>query len=106
LRVGFVAVLAWAQDTSPSGPDTEPPTVAIVSATNGHRVGGRFTLAANASDNVGVAAVSFYKNDVLVETDDTAPYSVEVDFTADPPDKDYIFNAKAKDAVGNESVAW
>ena len=103
--LGFVAVIAWAQNIPPSGPDTEPPTVTIVSAVDGYRVGGRFTLAANASDNIGVAAVSFYKNDVLVETDDTAPYSVEVDFTADPPDKDCVLKAKAKDAVGNEGVA-
>jgi 1,4-alpha-glucan branching enzyme len=99
-----IAVSAWAQDTSPST-DTEPPTVAIVSAMDGYRVGGHVTLAASATDNIGVATVSFYKNDVLVETDDAAPYSVEVDFTADPPDKDYILKAKAKDSAGNESVA-
>ncbi|HEY5742568.1 MAG TPA: Ig-like domain-containing protein [Terrimicrobiaceae bacterium] len=62
---------------------TEPPAVAIVSAIDGYRLAVT-SLAASATDNIEVATVSFYKDDVHVETDAAAPYSVEVDFTADP----------------------
>jgi 1,4-alpha-glucan branching enzyme len=100
----LIAMFALAQMQPARGADTEAPTIAIISIAQGHRVGGHLTVAANASDNVGVHVVSFYKDDVLVGTDEMAPYSMEVDFTGDLPARSYVLKARAKDVVGNEGV--
>src|SRR5207247_470911 len=43
--------------TTPAAPDTTPPSVSITSPGNGQTVKGTVSVSANASDNVGVAAV-------------------------------------------------
>ena len=45
------------------GADTTPPTVSLTAPTNGATVSGTVTVAANASDNVGVAGVQFALGD-------------------------------------------
>src|SRR5205814_7488424 len=61
-------------------PDTTPPTVSISSPANGATVSGTITVAANASDNVGVAGVQFFADGAPIAAEDTtAPYSVSVD---------------------------
>jgi cellulose 1,4-beta-cellobiosidase len=58
-------------------PQNTPPTVSLTSPTSGQQVanGATVTLAANASDNTGVARVEFRIDGALVSTDTTAPYS-------------------------------
>jgi Bacterial Ig domain/Repeat of unknown function (DUF5648) len=57
----------------PPPPDTTPPTVGITSPSAGN-VSGTVTIAASASDNVGVTHVDFYVNGALVGSDSAAPY--------------------------------
>jgi hypothetical protein len=81
-----------------------PPTVAITSPTSGATVSGAVTIVANASDNVGVASISFWIDGVQVAVDTTAPYSVPWT-TATVGNGTHIIAAKAFDATGNSSSA-
>src|SRR6185503_18636590 len=57
--------------------DTTPPSVSITSPLNGATVkhGGTITIAASASDNVGITKVVFSYNNTVLTTDTTAPYT-------------------------------
>src|SRR5262249_59016238 len=58
-------------------PDTTPPAVNLTAPSNGATVSGTVTVAANASDNVGVAGVQFRLDGANLGAEDaTAPYSV------------------------------
>ena len=64
--------------TTPPPPppsDTQPPTVAITSPANGATVNGTVSVAANATDNVGVSRVEMLLDGALVATDTAAPYT-------------------------------
>ncbi len=72
------------------GPDNQPPMVNITDPTNGTsiEVGETVTIQANATDSDGsISSVSFYVNNALIATDNTAPYqtnwspSIEGSFT-------------------------
>ena len=52
-----------------------PPTAAITAPVSGSTVSGTVSIAASASDDVGVAHVRFYIDGVLTSTDTNAPYS-------------------------------
>jgi len=57
--------------------DSSPPTVAFASPTaNATLGGGRVTLSATASDDLGVVRVEFYDGDRLLGSDSSAPYSL------------------------------
>ena len=56
-------------------PDTTPPSVSISAPSAGSTVAGTKTVTASATDNVGVAKVDFYVDDVLTATDTSSPYS-------------------------------
>ena len=59
----------------PPPTDTTPPAVSITSPTAGAVIGTRLvSFGAQASDNVGVAAVEFYVDGKLIATDTAAPY--------------------------------
>src|SRR5206468_827181 len=63
-------------------PDTTPPTVAITSPSEGATVSGAVTVAASASDNVGVAGVQFFVDGAPLGAEDTtAPYAAAWDTT-------------------------
>ncbi len=83
-------------------PYTTAPTVSITSPLNGSAVkhNTNVTIAANASDNVGVTKVEFYVNNVLKCTDTTAPYSC-VWFVPAKRNVNYVLVAKAYDAANN-----
>jgi phosphatidylinositol-3-phosphatase len=83
-------------------PDTTPPTVSITSPLNGAVVPRRttVTIAASASDNVGVTKVNFYVNNTLKCTDTTAPSSC-VWFVPSKRHANYALVAKAYDAANN-----
>lgn len=59
--------------------DTSPPTVSLTAPAQGstHGVGTPLTISANASDNIGVTKVEFYRgSSTLIGTDFTAPYQI------------------------------
>ena len=76
--------------------DTTPPTVSA-SETG---TSGTITLAATASDNVGVAKVEFYVDNVLKATDTASPYSTTLDSTT-LANGSHTLVAKAYDAANN-----
>lgn len=63
--------------------------MAITSLKYNDSVGGKVDVTADASDDVGVVEVEFYKDGTLVESDTTSPYSVRFDFNAHAPDQTY-----------------
>jgi glucose/arabinose dehydrogenase len=65
---------------------------------------GTVTLAATASDNVGVAAVEFQVDGIALAEDTSAPYEAVLD-TALHAAGQHVVRARARDAAGNVS-AW
>lgn len=80
--------------------DTTAPTVAVSSPANGATVAGTVSMAATASDSVGVSKVEFYVNNVLKGSDTTSPYAYSWDTTS-AANGSYSLTAKAYDAAGN-----
>jgi hypothetical protein len=88
-----------------SGGDTTPPTVSLTSPANGQSVGGSITVAATASDNVGVAGVQFKVDSANLGVAQTAaPYSVSWDSTT-VSNGTHTLSATASDAAGNTATA-
>ena len=86
----------------PAPTDTTPPTVTMTSPATGTIVARStvVTLAASASDNVGVASVQFLVNGNVVCTDASAPYSCAWTVPGAKA-KSYTLQATATDATGN-----
>ncbi|WP_246043772.1 Ig-like domain-containing protein [Geomonas edaphica] len=80
--------------------DLIAPTVSLASPLAGSTLSGTVAVAANASDNVGVSKVEFYRNNVLQATSTTAPYGYNWDTTT-VANGSYTLSAKAYDAAGN-----
>jgi len=89
-----------------SGGDNSAPTVSIASPANGSIVARKstVTIAANATDNVGVTRVEFLVNGALQCTDTTAPYNCNWRVPA-APNKTYQLQARAFDLAGNSGAA-
>ncbi len=86
---------------SNTAPDTTAPTTSITSPTNGSTVSGTITISANASDNVGVTKVEFYRGGTtLLGTDTTSPYSLSWNTTT-VANGSYSLTTKAYDAANN-----
>ncbi|HTR81122.1 MAG TPA: glycosyl hydrolase family 18 protein [Bacteroidota bacterium] len=86
-------------------PDITPPTVAITSPANNATVSGTITIAANASDNVGVAGVQFTVDGTNAGNEITAvPYSTSLN-TASYANGSHVLAAIARDAAGNKTTA-
>ena len=85
----------------PSAGDTTYPTVSLTAPTNGSTVSNTVTVTANAADNVGVAAVSFYLDGSATPfaTDSTSPYSVSW-VTSGVSNGSHTLTAKAADTSG------
>jgi hypothetical protein len=85
--------------------DTAPPSVSVTAPINGAAAFGLVTVAASASDNVGVASVQFTLDGVNLGTQDTtAPYSILWD-TATTTDGSHTLTAVARDAAGNAATS-
>ncbi len=86
--------------------DTTPPTVTIASPTGGATVSRKstVTLAATASDDVGVTRVEFFVNGALLSTDTSSPFTGSWKVPA-KPGTTYELQAKAYDAAGNVGVS-
>ena len=83
-----------------SGSDTTPPTTSITSPASGATVSGTVTVAASASDNVGVSRVEFYRDGALAATDTSAPYQWSWNTAASANGSHTLFT-RAFDAAGN-----
>jgi beta-lactamase superfamily II metal-dependent hydrolase len=62
-------------DTGGGGVDTVPPATSITAPASGATLSGTVSVAASASDNVGVTKVELYLDGTLQSTDTTSPYS-------------------------------
>src|SRR5579864_7187977 len=86
-------------------PDTTPPTVSITSPGGGATVSATVTVAANASDNVGVAGVQFLLDGTNLGAEDTAaPYAVSWN-TVGAANGSHTLTAIARDAAGNRTTS-
>jgi chitinase len=81
-------------------PEMTPPTVSLGSPASNTTVSGTVSVAASASDNVGVTKVEYYVNGVLQATDTSAPYVYSWNTSA-LASGSYTLLAKAYDAAGN-----
>ena len=85
-------------------PDTTAPAVNITSPGNGQTVSGSVTVAANATDNVGVAGVQFLLDGRAYGTEITAaPYSLSWS-SASVANGSHTIAATARDAAGNKTT--
>ncbi len=80
-------------------PDTQPPTVAIVSPAQDSTVAGSVQVRATANDDIGVTRVVFRVDGVQIAEDATAPYSAVWDTTT-VTDGSHAVTATAFDASG------
>ena len=87
-------------------PDTTPPTVSITAPANGATVSGTaVTVAATASNNVGVAGVQFKLDGANLGAEDTtAPYSVAWNSTT-ATNGSHTLTEVARDAEGNMATS-
>jgi hypothetical protein len=85
-------------------PDTQPPSVALVSPVAGTRVMGLTTLEATATDAVGVTLVEFFVDSTKVGERTSAPWSIQADFSA-VSDGSHLLTARALDAAGNAATS-
>lgn len=83
----------------PPPPDTSAPTVSAVQAPTA-TVNRTVSLSLTATDNVGVTAVRFFVDGVLLSTDTTSPYAADWDTSAET-EGDHSLTAEAEDAAGN-----
>ena len=67
----------------------------------GQSVSGIETIIVNAEDNTEVIDVEFFIDNILVYTDDTAPYEYEWDTSLESEDIEHIIGAKVADASNN-----
>ena len=85
-------------------PDTVLPTVNLTAPTANTTLKGNVTLAANATDNVRMAHVTFFSNFAggtqIGTADATSPYTISWNSLAIPNGR-YTFTAKATDSAGN-----
>ena len=86
-------------------PDTTPPTVSITSPAGGATVSGTTSVAATASDNVGVAGVQFLLDGAALGAEDTtSPYGGPWSTTG-TSNGPHTLTATARDAAGNKTTS-
>jgi subtilisin family serine protease len=85
--------------------DSAPPSVAVTAPAAGSSVSGVATLTADASDNVGVTRVEFFRDaDILLGTDATEPFGATWD-TATVTSGGHTLYAKAYDQAGHVTTS-
>ena len=87
-------------DVENNDPDTIAPVVSITSPLDQDTVSGTFDVVVSASDNFGVSRVDMYRNNVLVGTKTSAPFTFSWDTTQEENGQ-YSLQSKAYDASGN-----
>ncbi len=81
-----------------------PPSVSVTSPIAGATVSGSVTLAATASDNVGVTRVKFKVDGIELLRDYSSPYTATWDSGLATPGV-HTITANAYDAAGNVTVS-
>jgi hypothetical protein len=106
LRTGLLTVANQTITvTQAAAADTTPPAVTLTSPANNSVVNGNISLAATASDNVGVVKVEFYRDGgTLLGTGTTSPYNLNFDTTT-VGNGSHTFSAKAYDAANNSTMS-
>jgi archaellum component FlaF (FlaF/FlaG flagellin family) len=84
-------------------PDNIPPTVSIVSPSNGSVITGTINVQVTASDNVGVSSVSLSVDGLLVSSISTAPYILPWN-SATVSNGTHTLMVTAKDKAGNSKA--
>lgn len=97
--INIPAALAWSE-----GPVDNPPSVAITNLSNGSLATGSVSIAATASDDSSVSEVRFYVDNVLIDTDTSAPYLTLWDSTS-VSDGSHTIMATAEDDAGQTTSA-
>ena len=93
------------QATTPSAPDTTPPTVSLTAPANGAVVAGVVIVRGTAADNVGVVGVQFKLDDANLGPEDTVPpYETPWDTTQSAAGG-HNLSARVRDAAGNTTSA-
>jgi beta-lactamase superfamily II metal-dependent hydrolase len=87
-------------DIGGGGGDVIPPTTSITAPLNNATVSGTTSVAATATDNIGVTKVEFYLDGALKSTDTTSPYSWSWDTTT-ATNGSHALTTKAYDAALN-----
>jgi Chitobiase/beta-hexosaminidase C-terminal domain/Bacterial Ig domain/Right handed beta helix region len=90
-------------DIAATIPDTLAPTVAIISPDDGARISGWIHITANATDDVGVAAVTLLADGQTLAVRSEAPYTVS--WRAKGILGPHVLTAIATDAAGNSATA-
>ena len=103
---GVPSVAKFVRLGGTAAPDTTPPTVSLTAPANGATVSGTaVTVAATASDNVGVAGVQFKLDGANLGAEDTtSPYSVPWN-SATATNGPHTLTAVARDAAGNTTTS-
>jgi hypothetical protein len=84
--------------------DTTAPNISMTAPVNGASVKGTITIAADASDAVGVVGVQFLLDGAALDSEDTTPpYSI--DWVTTATSGAHTLSARARDAAGNETTA-
>ncbi|MES2902108.1 MAG: Ig-like domain-containing protein [Pseudomonadota bacterium] len=89
----------WVSQTANTGDTVQPTVSASASGSSGN-----ITVAATASDNVGVTLVEFYVDGVLKASSNVAPYSAVINSTT-LSNGSHSLSARAYDAAGNVGVS-
>jgi hypothetical protein len=105
IQADMQAPVEGAVPDPPEPSDTEAPAVALSAPGDGSTLSGMATLAADATDNVGVASVQFLRDGApLGAADVSAPFDLEWD-TATAPNGVFAIAARAVDAAGNATTS-
>jgi hypothetical protein len=92
---------AYEKSGAPPPPDTTPPTVSVTNPTANSTVSGTITMAGNATDNISVAGVTFYVDNVARGAEDvTSPYQSTLNTTT-LTNGAHNATAVARDGAGN-----
>ena len=102
----FDAAVSWGTANCTAGPPPpdDPPSASVTAPTAGAVVSGPVTVSAAASDDVGVASVSFAVDGTPLGSDDSAPYSVTWNSAATSPG-DHSITATATDTAGQATTS-
>jgi hypothetical protein len=102
----FDAAVSWSTANCTSGPPPtdDPPAVAVTAPASGATVSGPVTLSASATDDVGVASVTFAVDGTTVGSDSSAPYSVTWNSAGASPGGHSI-TARATDTAGQATTS-
>ena len=102
---GNLATSTGGSFSTTAAPDTTAPVVSISSPASGATVGTTVSIAATATDNVGVTGVQFRVDGTAVGSEDTTnPYSASWDTTT-VGNGSHALTAIARDAAGNQTTS-